>query len=115
MSAGSAQNETAKSSCRLDPISSLQFQGQGHRVWIMMARFFTPYSRVLRTVHNHPRGNAMSFFLASDPKLREYLKNLPTSFALSEEAVGRLCASGAQVLRDSAAFRMLAERLAQPR
>mgnify|MGYP003694795041 CR=1 FL=1 len=40
---------------------------------------------------------------------------LPTSFALSEEAVGRLRASGAQVLRDSPAFRALVERLAQPR
>jgi len=57
----------------------------------------------------------VNFDAVADPKLREYLQNLPTSFALSEEAVGRLRASGAQVLRDSAAFRTLVERLAQPR
>ena len=57
----------------------------------------------------------VSFDAVTDPKLREYLQNLPTSFALSEEAVGRLRASGAQVLRDSPAFRTLVERLAQPR
>ena len=57
----------------------------------------------------------VSFDAVADSKLREYLQNLPTSFALSEEAVGRLRASGAQVLRDSAAFRTLVERLAQPR
>lgn len=55
----------------------------------------------------------VGFDAVADPKLREYLQNLPTSFALSEEAVG-LRASGAQVQRDSAAFRMLVERLAQP-
>jgi len=56
----------------------------------------------------------VNFDAVADPKLREYLQNLPTSFALSEEAVGRLRASGAQVLRDSAAFRTLVERLAEP-
>ena len=57
----------------------------------------------------------VNFDAVADPKLREYLQNLPTSFALSEEAVGRLRASGAQVLRDSAAFRALVKSLAQPR
>ena len=56
----------------------------------------------------------VGFDAVADPKLREYLQSLPTSFALSEEAVGRLRASSAQVQRDSAAFRMLVERLAQP-
>jgi len=56
----------------------------------------------------------VGFDAVADPKLREYLQNLPTSFVLSEEAVGRLRASGAQVQRHSAAFRMLVERLAQP-
>ena len=55
------------------------------------------------------------FDAVADSKLRDYLQNLPTSFALSEEAVGRLRASGAQVLRDSPAFRTFVERLAQPR
>lgn len=57
----------------------------------------------------------VSFDAVADSKLRDYLQNLPTSFALSEEAVGRLRASGAQVLRDSPAFRTFVERLAQPR
>jgi len=46
----------------------------------------------------------VSFDAVADSKLRGCLQNLSTSFALSEEAVGRLRASGAQVLRDSAAF-----------
>ena len=57
----------------------------------------------------------VSFEAVADAKVREYLQNLPTSFALSEEAVGRLRASGAQVLHDSPAFRMFVESLAQPR
>ena len=47
----------------------------------------------------------VSFDAVADSKLRGCLQNLSMSFALSEEAVGRLRASGAQVLRDSAAFR----------
>jgi NTE family protein len=56
----------------------------------------------------------VSFEAVADPALREYLQNLPTSFALSEEAVDRLRASGAQVLRDSPAFRKLIESMARP-
>ena len=56
----------------------------------------------------------VSFDAVVDSKLREYLQNLPTSFDLSEEAVGRLRASGAQVLRDSPAFRTLVESLGAP-
>ena len=47
----------------------------------------------------------VSFDAVADPQLREYLQNLPTSFALSDEAVDRLRNAAAQVLRDSPAFR----------
>jgi NTE family protein len=47
----------------------------------------------------------VSFDSVTDPQLRRYLQNLPTSFALSKEAVDSLRTSGAQVLRDSPAFR----------
>jgi NTE family protein len=57
----------------------------------------------------------VNFDAVADPKMREYLQNLPTSFALPEEAVNRLRATGAQVLRDSPAFQRLVESLAQPR
>jgi len=57
----------------------------------------------------------VSFDAVTDPNLRKYLQNLPTSFALSEEAVDRLRASAAQVLRESPAFRRFVGELGQPR
>ena len=57
----------------------------------------------------------VSFDAVADPQLREYLENLPTSFALSEEAVDRLRASAAQLLRDSPAFRSFVGALSRPR
>jgi NTE family protein len=57
----------------------------------------------------------VSFDVVADRELRKYLRNLPTSFALSEEAVDRLRASGAQVLRDSPAFRRFVDSLQQSR
>jgi NTE family protein len=56
----------------------------------------------------------VSFDAVGDPQLREYLQNLPTSFALSDEAVDRLRASGAQVLRDSPVFQNFVESLSRP-
>lgn len=47
----------------------------------------------------------VSFDAVADPQLREYLQNLPTTFALPDEAVDRLRSAAAQVLRDSPAFR----------
>jgi NTE family protein len=47
----------------------------------------------------------VSFDAVADPQLREYLQTLPTSFALSDQAVDRLRSAAAQVLRDSPAFR----------
>ena len=57
----------------------------------------------------------VSFDAVTDPALRDYLQNLPTSFALPAEAVSKLRDSGAQVLRDSPAFRKFIESLARPR
>jgi NTE family protein len=57
----------------------------------------------------------VSFDAVADPALRGYLQNLPTSFALSEEAVDRLRGSAAQVLRDSPAFRKFIGSLSQAR
>ena len=48
-----------------------------------------------------------------DAALREYLQNLPTSFALSDEAVDRVRAAAAQVLRESPAFQRFVASLAQ--
>jgi NTE family protein len=56
----------------------------------------------------------VSFDAVGDPQLRQYLQNLPTSFALSDEAVDRLRASGAQVLRDSPVFQNFVEALSRP-
>jgi NTE family protein len=56
----------------------------------------------------------VSFEAVADPQLREYLENLPTSFALSDEAVDRLRASAAQLLRDSPAFRSFVASLSRP-
>lgn len=53
----------------------------------------------------------VSFEAVADPALREYLQNLPTSFALSNEAVDRLRATGTQLLRDSPAFRKFVQEL----
>ena len=50
-----------------------------------------------------------SFDAVRDPSEREYLLNLPTTLALSPEAVDRLRAAAAQVLRDSVPFRKLVD------
>jgi NTE family protein len=42
-----------------------------------------------------------------DPAERDYLKRLPTSFVLSDEAVDRLIAAGGQVLRNNSEYRRL--------
>jgi NTE family protein len=47
----------------------------------------------------------VSFDAVTDPQLRDYLQSLPTSFALSDEAVDRLRGAAAGLLRDSPAFR----------
>jgi hypothetical protein len=57
----------------------------------------------------------VSFERVADPALREYLQNLPTSFALSDEAVDRVRAAAAEVLRESPAFRSFVAGLSRPR
>jgi NTE family protein len=47
----------------------------------------------------------VSFEAVTDPRLREYLQNLPTSFSLSDEAVDKLRETAAELLRESPAFR----------
>jgi NTE family protein len=54
----------------------------------------------------------VSFERVADPALREYLQNLPTTLALSGEAVDRVRAAAAQVLRESPAFRHFVASLA---
>ena len=56
----------------------------------------------------------VSFDAIADAGTREFLQNLPTTFALPDEAVDRLRASAAQLLRDSPAFRNLVEALSRP-
>jgi NTE family protein len=56
----------------------------------------------------------VSFDAVADPALREYLQNLPTTFALSDEAVDRARAAAAQVLRESAAFQRFVASLSRP-
>jgi len=46
----------------------------------------------------------VSFEAIADRELREYFQNLPTSFALGDEAVDRLRAAAAQPVRESPAF-----------
>ena len=53
----------------------------------------------------------VSFEAVPDPALREYLQNLPTSFALSDEAVDKLRQTAAQLLRDSPAFQEFVKEL----
>jgi hypothetical protein len=54
----------------------------------------------------------VSFERVADPALREDLQNLPTTLALSGEAVDRVRAAAAQVLRESPAFRHFVASLA---
>ncbi len=42
----------------------------------------------------------VNFSEIEDPKERDYLKALPTSFVLTDEAVDHLIAAGRQVLRE---------------
>ena len=52
-----------------------------------------------------------SFEAVRDPAEREYLLNLPTTLSLSPDAVDRLRAAAAQVLRESMTFRKLVDDL----
>jgi NTE family protein len=53
----------------------------------------------------------VNFSEIEDPEERDYLKALPTSFVLTDEAVDHLIAAGRQVLRDNSEFqRLMAER-----
>lgn len=52
-----------------------------------------------------------SFDAVRDPAEREYILNLPTTLTLSPEAVDRLRAAAAQVLRDSVPLRKLVDEL----
>jgi NTE family protein len=56
----------------------------------------------------------VSFERVVDPALREYLQNLPTTLALSDEAVDRVRAAAAQVLRESPAFQRFVAALSRP-
>jgi len=49
----------------------------------------------------------LNFSEVKDPEERNYLKTLPTSFVLTDEAVDRLIAAGGQVLRNSSEFQRL--------
>lgn len=52
----------------------------------------------------------VNFSEVQDPQERDYLKTLPTSFVLTDEAVDHLIAAGRQVLRNNSEFqRLLAE------
>jgi NTE family protein len=53
----------------------------------------------------------VSFDAVADPTERDYLKALPTSFALPPEDVDRLRATAARLLRESAAYRELVSEL----
>jgi NTE family protein len=55
----------------------------------------------------------VSLEAVADRALRKYLQNLPTSFALSDEAVDRLRATGAELLRDSPSFQRFAVDLSR--
>jgi NTE family protein len=56
----------------------------------------------------------VSFDAVADPALREYLQSLPTTLALSDEAVDRVRAAAARVLRESPAFRRFVAALSRP-
>lgn len=56
----------------------------------------------------------VSFDALADPAERAYLLALPTSFVLPDEAVDRLRAAAAQLLRDSPQFRALVRALSEP-
>jgi NTE family protein len=57
----------------------------------------------------------VSFERVADPALREYLQNLPTTLALSDEAVDRVRAAAAKVLRESPVFTRFVASLSQSR
>ena len=51
----------------------------------------------------------VSFDELSDPVERQYLLNLPTTLSLPPEAIDRLRAAAAKILRESAAYRKLTD------
>lgn len=56
----------------------------------------------------------LSFEDVPDPPLRRFLNEIPTSFALSNEQVDRLIATGRQLLRDNPEFQRLLANLQGP-
>jgi NTE family protein len=57
----------------------------------------------------------VSFDDLADPAERQYLLNLPTSFALPAEAIARLRAAASKLLRDSPAYRKLIDSVSNPK
>jgi len=63
--------------------------------------------RLLRTPNIELYVIDVSFPALNDPAEREYLNNLPTSFVLPPEAIDRLRAAAAKIIRDSPDFKRL--------
>ena len=55
----------------------------------------------------------VSFDALSDPEERRYFMNLPTSFALPDDAVDRLRAVGGRLLRESRSYQNLLKQIAE--
>ena len=66
-------------------------------------------ARLLRSPNVRLYAIDVSFEALADPAEREYLNNLPTSFVLPPEAIDRLRAAAAKVVRESPEFKRLLE------
>jgi NTE family protein len=100
----------------LRTVSGIQIRTSNFETIELVRTSFENWARELSKRGKHPVEfslSDLSFENHPDPGERAYLRNLPTSFALRDEAVDRLRAAGRALLRGSPQLRDALVRIAQ--
>jgi len=100
----------------LRTVAGIQTRSTNFETLELMRSSFDGWARELSEKRGHPvdfRLVDLYFDALPDPAERSYLRNLPTSFVLDDEAVDRLRAAGRKLLRTSPAMREALERMAE--
>jgi NTE family protein len=97
-------------------VTGIQTRSTNFETLELMRSSFTAWARELSEKRGEPvefRLIDLYFDALSDPAERAYLRSLPTSFVLDDEAVDRLRAAGRKLLRTSPSLREALERMAE--